>query len=73
MSRTRKSRMPHINNSGIDRSPDNVFVVIDDDPRGPFRVHFYEFELQELSVKFQDWNLFVKEEGSTSDAGVGES
>lgn len=73
MSKNRKPRLPHINNSGIHRSPTNVYLFIADDPRGPFAVHFYEFELQELAVAHPEWNLFVKEEGRNSDSGMGES
>jgi hypothetical protein len=57
-----KTDIPHINNSGMYRLPSNVFLAIDDDPRAPFQVAFYEFELQELAEEHQDWNLFVKEE-----------
>lgn len=61
MSKDHKPRMPRINNSGIDRSPNNVYLVIDGDPREPFQVHFYETELQGMAEEFPDWNLFVKE------------
>lgn len=62
MSKNRRPRPPHINNSGIDRTPTNVYLVIDDDPRGPFQVHFYQEELQEFAETRPDWNLFVKED-----------
>lgn len=61
MTRKRKPRLPHINNSGPDRTANNVFAVFDDDPRPPFEINFYETELQELAAKEPTWNIFVKE------------
>jgi len=61
MTRSRKPRLPHINNSGQYRLPNNVRIVVPEYPNDPFDPKFYEHELQDIAESHPDWIVFVLE------------
>lgn len=67
MSRRRGRGAVWPNNSGVDRSPNNVWIAMPSE-RNPNQLvvaqsNFYEDELQEVAVRFPDYIIFVTHGG----------